>query len=530
MALGLRKRTRRAAIARLSVLVPLLGLLGLLSSTIAPAAASAASAGPTHGGTLNVMETSTFLGAWPAGLYPPTDTSDAADFPYMDAIYGDLFEMGDGAKLIPDLATGYHFSPDAKTVTVTLHPGLKFTDGTPLNSAAVKVNWEADLKGNACACASSFPLKSISTPNPTTVVMHLTKPFSPILDLLPQNALDWMWSPTAEKKMGAKAFALKPVGAGPFMVQSDSLNSKLVLVRNPHYFQKGLPYLNGITFSAVGNDNSAVDALQTKAQDVEQYFITYNLLQTVQKTLRAQQLAGTSVLDIQLNTSKAPFNNLNARKALLYATDIPPIQKSLTSGVGLITQSPSVPGSAVYEPKVPGYPGYDLAKAKALVKQIGGLNFTLDTASGGSQLQVSEALVSEWKQAGINVKLDPLSTLQAILNAFKANDFGAIVQGVGGLTPFLNNGGSLFWRVASNGPFTTVHDPHMDQLLTAATSSINPETTAAALKNAYAYIAQKAYLLYIYGQPYYNISQKNVHGPGISTNQPFIYWQSVWKG
>ena len=476
------------------------------------------------------METSTFLGAWPAGLYPPTDTSDAADFPYMDAIYGDLFEMGDGAKLIPDLATGYKFSPDAKTVTVTLRPGLKFTDGTPLNSAAVKTNWEADLKGNACACASSFPLASIGTPNPTTVVMHLTKPFSPILDLLPQNALDWMWSPTAEKKMGPKAFALKPVGAGPFMVQSDSLNSKLVLTRNPNYWQKGQPYLDGITFSAVGNDNSAVDALQTKAQDVEQYFITYNLLKTAQQALRTQQLVGTSVLDIQLITSHAPFNNIDARKAVLYATDIPPIQKSLTSGVGLITQSPSVPGSVVYEPKVPGYPQYNLAKAKALVKQLGGLHFTLYSNSGGAQLQVSEALVAEWKQAGIDATLEPMSTLQAILNAFKANTFDAIVQGVGGLTPFLNNGGSLFWRVASDGPFTTVHDTKMDQLLTQATSSVNPEVTSNALKSVYSYLAQQAYLLMIYGQPYYNISQKNVHGPGIDSNQPFIFWQSVWKG
>ncbi|MBO0691445.1 MAG: ABC transporter substrate-binding protein [Acidimicrobiaceae bacterium] len=510
-------------------MVPFLGLLGLISSTITPSAASAAS-GPKHGGTLNVLETSTFLGAWPAGLYPPTDTSDAADFPYMDAIYGDLFEMGKGAKLIPDLATGYKFSKDAKTVTVTLRPGLKFSDGTPLNSAAVKWNWQADLKGNACACASSFPLKSISTPNPTTVVMHLTKPFSPILDLLPQNALDWMASPTAVKKMGAKAFALKPVGAGPFMVKSDSLNSKLVLVRNPNYWEKGKPYLDGITFSAVGNDNSAVDALQSKEQDVEQYFITYNLLKNVQQNLRAQQLVGTSVLDIQLNTSHAPFNNIDARKAVFYATDIPPIQKSLTSGVGLITQSPSVPGSVVYEPKVASYPSFDLAKAKALVKKLGGLHFTLYSNSGGAQLQVSEALVNEWKQAGIDAKLQPMSTLQAILNAFKANTFDGIVQGVGGLTPFLNNGGSLFWRVASNGPFTTVHDPKMDQLLTKATSSVNPETTANALKNVYSYLAQKAYLLLVYGQPYYNISQKNVHGPGIDTGQPFIYWQSVWKG
>ena len=61
------------------------------------------------------------------------------------AIYGQLFELGTGGTVVRDLATGYSFSPDAKTVTITIRQGVKFTDGTPFNAQAVCYNWERDL-------------------------------------------------------------------------------------------------------------------------------------------------------------------------------------------------------------------------------------------------------------------------------------------------------------------------------------------------------------------------------------------------
>ena len=63
----------------------------------------------------------------------------------MTAIFGELFHLGPGGKVTPDLATSYKFSPDAKTVTITLRQGVKFTDNTPFNAQAVYYNWMRDL-------------------------------------------------------------------------------------------------------------------------------------------------------------------------------------------------------------------------------------------------------------------------------------------------------------------------------------------------------------------------------------------------
>ena len=63
----------------------------------------------------------------------------------MTAIYGQLFELGTGGAIVPDLATGYSFSPDGKTLTINLRQGVTFTDGTPFNAQAVYTNWMRDL-------------------------------------------------------------------------------------------------------------------------------------------------------------------------------------------------------------------------------------------------------------------------------------------------------------------------------------------------------------------------------------------------
>ncbi|HXJ25664.1 MAG TPA: hypothetical protein VNH17_08190, partial [Streptosporangiaceae bacterium] len=73
------------------------------SSGNAPASSSA----PKTGGSLTVLEGAGFAGDWPAGLDPATNINGAADQSYMDAIYGELFELGPKGKIINDLATGY---------------------------------------------------------------------------------------------------------------------------------------------------------------------------------------------------------------------------------------------------------------------------------------------------------------------------------------------------------------------------------------------------------------------------------------
>ncbi len=96
------------------------------------------------GGSITVLESSGYSGSWTT-LDPAQNKEGAATQDFMTAIYGQLFELGTGGKIVPDLATGYTFSPDAKTVTITLRQGVKFTDGTPFNAQAVANNWKRDL-------------------------------------------------------------------------------------------------------------------------------------------------------------------------------------------------------------------------------------------------------------------------------------------------------------------------------------------------------------------------------------------------
>src|SRR5256885_15686345 len=103
------------------------------SSSSSSSKAPAASGSPRSGGTLTVLEWTGFSGDWPAGLDPATNINGAADQSQMDAIFGELFELGPKGKIIPDLATGYKFSNGGKSITITLRQGVQFTDGTPFN-------------------------------------------------------------------------------------------------------------------------------------------------------------------------------------------------------------------------------------------------------------------------------------------------------------------------------------------------------------------------------------------------------------
>src|ERR1700759_451479 len=111
-----------------------------LSSSAAPASgtrstsSSAAATGtPKAGGSLTVLELGGYAGAWPTGLDPATNVNGAADQDQMNAIFGQLFQIAEGGKVVPDLAASATPSAGGKTWTITLQPKLKFSDGTPLD-------------------------------------------------------------------------------------------------------------------------------------------------------------------------------------------------------------------------------------------------------------------------------------------------------------------------------------------------------------------------------------------------------------
>ncbi|MFZ0875018.1 MAG: ABC transporter substrate-binding protein, partial [Pseudonocardiaceae bacterium] len=112
-----------------------------------------------------MLESKGYSGDWPDGLDPASNLDAIPNQDMMEAIYGQLFILGPGGKIQPDLATGYTFSPDAKTVTITLRQGVKFTDGTPFNAQAVIDNWNRDF-GPLAVKAGISPRWNVARTNP----------------------------------------------------------------------------------------------------------------------------------------------------------------------------------------------------------------------------------------------------------------------------------------------------------------------------------------------------------------------------
>ncbi|MDR0344057.1 MAG: ABC transporter substrate-binding protein [Nocardiopsaceae bacterium] len=468
---------------------------------------------PKHGGALTVLEGSGFAGQWPAGLDPATNTNGAANQPYMDSIYGQMFELGSKGKIIPDLATGYKFSNGGKTVTISLRHGVNFTDGTPFNADAVVWNIKRDLK-SPCTCKPTWPIASIKAIGSDQVQINLATVFAPIIASFIDSTADWIASPTAVKKLGEKQFRLHPVGAGPFMVASNTPNSVLVLKRNPHYWQPGRPYLDKLTFKSVGSDEAAYEAMLAGEGQVYEDMSTPDLLKQAAQHFHVQNQLSTSPYDLQFNTAIPPFNNIKARLAIYYATDFRPILQHIFHNLYPMTQSFTAPGGICYQQQVPGYPAYNLAKAKALVKQIGGLNVQLGTINVLVAKETTQALQTEWAKAGIKTTIHSWD-LGPLIQQFTGGKWQAMIQTAGAYDPAVGVG--VGFRFNSKSPFSGVHDPHLDSLLGQAAGTLDMGQRCKLYGQAAQYIAQKAYGPFYFSFAPANIAAKNVVGPGLTS-------------
>ncbi len=524
------------------------------SSGSASATGSASSAPVKSGGSVTVLESSGYSGAW-STLDPAENKEGAATQDFMTAIYGQLFELGPGGKILPDLATGYTFSPNAETVTITLRQGVKFTDGTPFNAQAVDYNWVRDLgpiaiknglnppwlvamqkppKGSPPGTAMPALPSAITVTGPYTIVVHQTVPNGAFIDQLFDSIPNWIASPTALQKEGA-SFGQNPVGAGPFVVSSNTPNDELIVKKNPNYWEAGHPYLDQITFKTVGSDEAAYEALLANEGQIYEDMSTTQLIDESASHFVVENNLGTSPYDLQLNTAVAPFNNPKARQAIYAATNFAPILQHLFGGRYPVTESFTGPGGICYEPVVPGYQAYDPTLAKTLIAESG-LNKTtiqLGTIALSTAQESMQALATEWEALGLKVHQTswPLSGLIAAFEANGGKSWESMVQTAGAYDPA--GGIGVGFRFNSFSPFSGVHSTELDTLLQDAQGSTNLATRCSYYNQAAEYIAKN------YDGPFYftfspaNVSVHGVSGPGLTTPLasvavvPTIPWEDV---
>lgn len=474
------------------------GVVALVVALLLGTLSVGASTAPTskRGGALTVVVVDQqYLNADPAH-----DHDDVTDESFMNAIFGGLFFQRSGGRVGLGMASSYAFSEGNRTLTITLRSGLRFSDGTPLNAAAVAFNINRDLSpANDCDCASSFAtVRSVSAVH-GDVVLQLSEPDLPILQAFINNAPDWPASPRAIEHESEAAFELDPIGAGPFLVQSFVPDTRVALVRNPHYYQRGRPNLDALTFITASSDEQAIEDLQAGEAQMALGVTTGPLIIQERSQYRVVTVDSTQTTDVELNALDNPFGSELAREAIAYATDPSALLATTSPGLGETVEAEQGPGGLFFERTVAGFRSDDLAKAKALVARLGSLSFNLQTVANPTDELLAANFENELAQAGIQVVVtaEPLTVEEANL---AAGDWQAVVGSTGGTDPDVGSN-SVVARFASWGSYTCCHDSTLDSLINKSIAASSNSIRQSMMDEIYSYITKKQYALELYSIP-----------------------------
>src|SRR3954467_8937151 len=348
---------------------------------------------------------------------------DTASFTAAAAIFDTLTTLDDKGVAQPKLALSWTSSDDYKTWTFKLRPGVKFHDGTPFNAEAVKANFDRQKDpANKCRCAFYIAyVHDVQAPDELTVVYNLNDPAvnQPALMTIPSSN-NVVHSPTAWKTKGDD-YNRNPVGTGPYIVKSWTAGDRLVLEKNPDYWNKGHPRLDRIVLKPLPDAQSRFASLQSGEADVvwdDEY--DADNIQKAQKDpkLAVHTYVGSGAQVYAINTKVAPLDDIRVRQALVMGLDRKKMSQAITNGLSRPASNPYGEGSWV-KCKDDGALPYDIEKAKALIKDYGKpVEFKMLVTATPRGRTVGQVLQQFWKQAGANMEIEQVDQATIVPRAF----------------------------------------------------------------------------------------------------------------
>ncbi len=437
-------RWNRVRLAAVAVAVVALAAGCSTSGSSAAGGSSASGGTPVKGGTLTIIYENEVTSLDPTAT---TTASAAGALPYY-AIYDALFTLSAGTgQVTPKI--GLSLTPNAaQTVwTLKLRPGVKFSDGTPYDAAAVEFNWARDAGKTSALAGAADVIKSMTVVNATTLQATLVAPDSSFDRTVAQQLL-FIGSPTAIKKEGA-SFGTHPVGAGPFILTSWVRNSTKTFTANPHYYQPGLPYLSKLVINIIPDESQGATALKTGQGN---YLYTPDSIVLAQLKA-AGYLATTTTTpgspNFAFNDKKAPFNDPTIRKAVVEAINVAEMAKVTRTFVPVSTPFPS--GSPYnYGMSWPAYNPSDAQKLfSAYAAANGGpVTFTLQAFQGDATVQEADfiqAALGQFKNVKVNLTTVAASTAitNVVTGNYQASAWGAPWYAPADLYTFLMPGQTL---------------------------------------------------------------------------------------
>lgn len=448
-----------------------------------------------------------------------------------------LYDLNSKLVIVPQLAAGLpQISKDKLTYTIRLRSGIKFNDGTALDSSAVKdsLDRHRTLKGSTRASEIS-PIDSIETTGPLAIKIHLKAPFSPLTAQLADRA-GMILSPKQVAALGDK-FATNPVCVGAFMFKDRTAGDHITVTKSPYYYNKAKVHLTQILFRILTDPNARTQNLRSgdiqvldRAQSTDVSTLRADKSVTVIKTptIGYQGLTlnignKNGLLKGYSNVGTPIARSQDVRTAFDLALDRTTINNVVFSGLNLPDCYPISPVSPWYV-TTKGLQcnlHANVATAKKLIKASGiptPIKVSLTIATDPVAARLGQVIQAMEAKIGVDVTLKPTEFVSSLSKA-DAGDFDTFAVGWSGR---VDPDGNIFGFVATPGTLNDsgFSNSKLDFTLNLARKSTLQKSRQTLYAAAMKIIHTQRPLIYLYHPVnYYGESAKvtgvQVYGDGL---------------
>jgi peptide/nickel transport system substrate-binding protein len=347
---------------------------------------------------------------------PSNQVNNPNDASWMNLIYDTMIRPTEDGEGEPGLATKWA-TPDPQTVELTLRQGVKFTDGASFNAAAVKAAWDRHLASNTSTTPTDVKaVTAIEAVGDNVVRVRLSQPVAANWINEHLKTSRWLAVPSPAAA-AAGTLNSKPVGAGPYQLDSYLQDQKITLSKNPQYYDKKSQRLASIEMLQAPYGPPQLTALQSGTAN-----LTWNVPTQQIPTIENQSgmaittKPGVRVFDLALCTSKGPFASKEARQALQYALDRDAINDAAIEGLGTPTIVPLTEASPFYNKSLEKTYKFNVKKAKTLLQQAGvapGTTVQALVPTSGEQPVIAEVVKAQLEDVGLNMQITPSTNASA---------------------------------------------------------------------------------------------------------------------
>jgi peptide/nickel transport system substrate-binding protein len=518
-------------------------LVGLLLAACQPM--PAAPAGEEGAATDPALSTLVIaIDSDPANLEPGTNRA----FPIGSEIILNVFDTlvawqpPGFSELEGRLAESWSVSDDGLTYTFNLRPDVTFHDGTEFNAEAVKFSFERTLELNSFMEAYFGPITEITVVDPLTVEITLEQPSAVFLSWLamPQAAVV---SPAAVEQFGDD-FNVNPVGTGPFIFESYTADTEVVLRGNADYW-RGAPQLETIIYRVIPDaatrrleiENGTVDIVQ---QNGQLFSIPVEDIAALEENpeIEVLEIPSQIIRNIDFNNNKeeTPVADIRVREAIAYAVDYDGLVNDLLGGTAERVYGPLTESSWGFNPDIKenAYQR-DLEQAQALLEEAGygpgDLELTMYTFQGSLWRDVGTFIQANLAEAGINVTVEQME-FPPFRDLHTAGEHDIALSG---RQPWYNDPdahitiGYLSDLAGTSMNFRMPPDPELDQMILDAQTAPDLETRRDLYYEIQERLMEKVPGVYLFNPKIIIYKRANVDGLVVNSAPPLTEYWSVSK-